>query len=431
MKYWNLLNEQKEMLLFDAERYVESEVCTLGMVVWLEERYSHSTLEKAINLIIESQQGMRLRFSKQGEEYVQYEVPYSYEELPVIDYGTASQDTIRNLLAEKAKKRMPLLECKLYDIHIITSQQYTGVACYIHHGIADGWTGMLFATYVGEYSDKISKGEMPELAVRMFTDSIMKRQEMYQSKRYNRDRQYWQEMFCDWDGVCLLNPDALITDNPKGCRITKKVEQRFANQIIDFCKRENMLPAVLFEAALIVYLHAKNPNKRRVDIGQNLYNRTTMEEKETMGMYAAERMLCVEIGDSDSISAILDKVKDANMSAYYHGLCLHDEVLELAKEQHPSVEAVRDVEFSYLPNADFEKKGISGEWIPNDAVETSLEFTVNNLAGEDAFTFIFDYREEVFTKENAQKVFGDILNIADKIMMNKMNSVGGTIHETL
>ena len=415
-KKYPLLKQQQEILQFDLDPNQRENVNTLLAVCWFEASYDDEIVSRALNLILEHEQALRLRIGAEGESYFQYEEDYVYTPIAVADYGSASQEQVRKRLEEAAQEPISLLDSPLSYLTIFHYGQGMGVSLKFHHIIMDGWSLALFAQQLMNYCQALNRGVTPQCETHAFTDCVEATLPKYESSRYEKDRQYWRDLFARWKGLAVMRPDRPQDEASEGDRVQLSLPAATAQRIDIHCQGQNISPAVLFETALLLHLHRQNPSLKRIDIGQNMMNRSDLAEKNRLGMFTAERLLCVAINEEDTVSAVYRKIKAANMESYYHGLCLHDEVLELAQEQYPDISAIRDVEFSYLPCGHLKKAGSRMEWIANGAPEVSLEFTLFHLNDEAEYTAIFDYRKAAFTRDEAKETLLRIVEIVEACM---------------
>lgn len=422
-----LIKQQGEILQFDLDPAQRENVNTLLAVCWFEASYEDEIVGKALNLMLEHEQALRLRVGREGGQYVQYEQEYVRESIPTADYGSDDEAQVRARFEALAQEPIPLLDSPLYRLAIFHYGQGMGVSLKFHHIIMDGWSLALFAQQLMDYCKTLAEDRGPQPEKHDFTDCVTAILQRYCSSRYEKDRRYWRDFFAKQPILCRMRPDRPQVEESEGDRVQVPLDRQLSRRINDHCGQLNISPAVLFETALLLHLYRQNPGCSRVDIGQNMMNRGDLMEKDRLGMFTAERMLCVNLHDEDLIADVYRKIKESNMEAYYHGLCLHDEVLELAQAQHPQVAAIRDAEFSYLPCGDLKQRGCRMEWIANGAPEVSLEFTLFHMNDPDEFTVIFDYRKSAFTREEAEETLGRIIALAEKAMEDTNQKVGEVI----
>lgn len=410
-QFYTLSKPLNEILKGDVNDYPDSNVNTICGVGYFNVDYPDDVIEKAINIILEHQQGMRVQVCKKGDEYFLYENKYVYEKIPVVQLNDISEDELQGLFNREADKCLFSLDAPLYKLTLIHTSKKCILLILVNHLIADGWALWLFFGYVSRYCQELTQNKKISASYHPFLEMLEQQNKDYDSPRHEQNRLYWKQMYENWQGVCGLKPGTEIEDDLSGDRIEAYLDKQTANKVIQLAEELKVSPAVLFQATLITSLFHRNPDKTRIDIGHNIRNRKSMDEMKIIGLFTAELMLCVPIKADDTFKELYNATNQANFSAYYNGLCLHDEVLEIAQEMHPEAKCIRDATFSFQPFNEFENKDICTDWVSNSASVTSLDVTITNILDKDNFIIVFDYRKNVLTQEEAKKLLENFIDI--------------------
>ena len=382
----------------------DSCVNTLCGVFWFEKRYSDEIIEKAYNLMYEKEEGARIRICKEGDEYRQYVMPYEPIKLPVVNCPDMTADEFREMLMTSEDRKISALAEHLYFQKLYHLKDADAVLMVGHHLICDGYTWGLVGRRLGELCAKLDAGEEIDLEYNSYLPAVDQEKKAFNSKRFQSSCEYWRDRLKDWEGISRISESEVDEEDIDADRYVLPVKGEALTKIMDYCKNNSLMPGALFLAAMVLYMHRLNPDKKKVVLGHNISNRASHIEKKTIGMYTAEGILCVETADDISLKELMARIAQAGRKMFFTRPCCYDQILEIVQEANPEVEEIRVAEFSYQVTQDLHEFGVKAEWIPNYMPEVPLEFTVFNLNALDDIELIFDYRTATFAEGEIEKM---------------------------
>ncbi len=407
---FELTKAQKEFLVYEAE-LPGTNVNTLCANIDLGDKYPSELIADAVNLFYQYEQSTRLRICCRDGEYFQYEVEYVKQDIPTIGYDSLSSKHVFDIFDA------PLIKCQ-----IMQTASSSHVVILVHHLIGDGYSLVLAGAKIANYCEYLSGRSEASPVERRFTDCIERENLALCSPRHDHDRQYWKDLFRDWSGACFLSHNRENKEQPHGARMDIPLTDGLTEKVIKHCEERNISAGIMFETALLLYLHFLNPDKKRVDIGQNQHGRNTLAEMDTFGPYVAERLICVYIDPQDTIDELYEKVSQATASSNYHGLCLHDEVLEIVRKMHPEAQCIRDVEFSFLTSRNPESK-VTYQWLSNDMPEITAEITLEHLNMKGDMHLLMDYRTDILTIQQVTTICDTIIGFVSQFLLSTVTTV--------
>lgn len=418
-KYYPLSRTQKEIIFFEDEcpGTAINSICALYQC----EGDFADTMEKVVNSLVEHEQSFRLRMHKTEDgEWVQYEVPYEYFAVPRYPEAV-TYEKMQEIAQAKSEEPFEVADSPLYKFEIFQGEGITYICCTLHHIINDG-CGMALLGIMLTYGWRAVEGIAPyEWVHHRFTDFIEKENSPAKQKRREKDAIYWQEKFADWNGPACIKPGFEAPDDAyDGTRIERQLTEEEDAEVNAFFDKHGISSAVLFQTALIIYLYTKNPDRRRIDIGNMIMNRPTAADKAAIGNYAAEVMLCVPVAPDMTVMELIDAVGQANKDSYRHSSYLHDDIVEYLSEKCGEEVSICDIEFGFMPSMVeqlLEDVGgelpLTGEAFSAGIPETTMEYMIYNLT-EGPLLLKMDYRLNMFSAEEAQQLFDDIWSIAQR-----------------
>ena len=110
-----------------------------GTIEFQMEGLTSEIIEKAINLLIDAAEGLRLRITEEGGEVCQYVADHEYESIPVIDARELTQEQIDERV--NAMMRTPITyDGKLYRFEILKKADSWLIVAMMHHIVSDAWS---------------------------------------------------------------------------------------------------------------------------------------------------------------------------------------------------------------------------------------------------------------------------------------------------
>lgn len=413
IKTYALTQVQKEIMEIDLSPLLaDSNVNTLCGVFWFDNKYSAEIVEKAFNLIYENEEGARIHFCKENGEYRQYVMPYKPIKLPVVEAPDMTADEFREMLNTSADRKIGFLDDSLCFQKLYYLKDAMAVLMVGHHLMCDGYTWGLIGHRLGELCHKLDAGEPVELALNSYLPVIEREEKQFASKHFADSCNYWRERLADWEGLSRISTVDADEEDIDAAHYVVPVKGDALEKIMRYCRANSLLPETLFLTAMVLYMHKLNPEKKKIVLGQNIPNRENHIEKKTIGMFAAEGIICVDADASITLEELLKRTVEAGYKMLFTSPCCYDHILEIVRENNPEVEEIRVAEFSYQVNQNLREYGIKAEIIPNYMPEVPLDINVMNLNAADDIELIIDYRTAAFPKGTIAKVAGFILDTA-------------------
>lgn len=150
-----LLTVQQKNIWNLQKYYEDTAISNLCGVVFFKEKRNSSFLQQAIRRFIQSQSGMRMRFSEEGEPR-QYVVNEINDEIPVMSFPSMEEF---DAYAEKmAKKPLGLADRAMYRFSVFTVDGKSGILAVLSHLISDAWTFSLMVNQVDAAYREIAWG---------------------------------------------------------------------------------------------------------------------------------------------------------------------------------------------------------------------------------------------------------------------------------
>lgn len=362
--------------------------------IFYKEKRSNYFLKQAIQEFIQSQSGIRLRFSEKDGP-VQYISDEINEEIPVMTF--VSMEEFDHYAKEFAREPIELIDKAMYRFVIFQVEDKSGILVVLGHLISDAWTFSLMANQIDEAYHNLSKRANHILQENDYIEYMQTEKEYQLSDRYMKDKLYWEEKYANRPEKSIIKISASKTDSIEAKRLTKTLSCDLEYAMEKYCKTHPVTPAVLFEAALIIYLSRINPENSSITIGTLVLNRRNAREKKIAGMFVSTMPLTVTVQEDMTVEELTEQITKGHMDIFRHQKYPYSEILKSLREKQNFTGNLYDVMISYQ-NAKTNTEADT-KWYSNGYSEVPFVIHIDNRDGRNSYTINIDYQTAVFKDE--------------------------------
>ena len=392
MNIYKLTTQQKN--IWNLQKYYGDMAIgnQCGAILYKEKRDS-GLLVEALQQFIKSQSGMRLRFLE-NDEPVQF-VSEEIEKIPVRCFETQNEF---DLFANKfAKESIGLEDRAMYKFVVVQLDNRSGILVVLSHLISDAWTFGIMANQVDVAYNNLAEGKQDVLLKGDYTEYIKTEDEYLASGRYEKDKLFWETKYDKQPEKSIIRIASGTNESVEAKRITRYISEDTEHKIDDYCKKNSLTPAVLFETALITYLSRINVENSKVTIGIPVLNRSNIKEKQIAGMFVSTMPLTVSTHLDMKITELEKQITQEHMNIFRHQKYPYSDILKSLREKQNFTGNLYDVMISYQnakTNTVAETK-----WYSNGYSEVPLALHIDNRDGNKSHTINVDYQISVFKDE--------------------------------
>ncbi len=391
--------------------------------IFFEKKCNHLLLNQAINKLIELQAGMRLRFREEDGHPVQYLIDYQSERFPSKHFE--SKATFEEYAHRYALTPFSLIDSPMYRFVIFDLDGKTGVLHCANHLISDAWAMSLIANTLYNWYHALASGLMLETKEYSYVLFIESEQAYLHSSRYEKDREYWAEQYSTKPEISSIKPNSAPIKAPAAKRYTVTLSTELSASINTFYAKENISQAVLFEAAVIIYLSRINPENHTISLGVPVLNRSSAAEKRAVGMCISTAPLTVPVFGDKTVAELCKEINARQFQLFRHQRFPYSHILHDVHERYDFSGNLYDVLVSYQ-NAKT-GTGATTQWYSNGYSEVGLQFHIDNRDNADRYTLNIDYQTELFQQEEEIKLLTNrFVSIIEQIVDNpatKLNEI--------
>lgn len=380
-------------------------------------------LAEAINMFVKSQEGVRLQIHTDGQNAFQVPEEYRHFDVPVLEF-----DSLKS--AEeyfKAEGSKPFrANGKLYKFSIYKTEGKTGVFPCISHLVADAWSLSLFCDSIIRYYCQLADTGNTETPVFSYLEYVVKESQYTASQRYARDKSFWETRFPERPFLSQIVPERTASADGMAERYSTVMGANISRQIRSCCADHGISPAIVFEAAVLIYLHGINITPSENIIGVPVLNRTSRREKQIVGMFISTVPLGIRVDDESSAAELFKAISSAHRTLFRHQQYPYSDILHYLREKHGIAGSLFDVVVSYQ-NARISEAteyAYHTKWLHNGCSEIPLVLHIDDRDGRGDFTVNLDYQTAVFTDAHVRLLFTRLRYIISQITSHADAAVG-------
>ena len=386
-----------------------------GAIEFYMKNLTSDMIEKAINLLIDSAEGLRLRMIECDGEPCQYVTDHEYEHISVFDAVRLTEDEI-DAHIDSIMHTPIFFDDKLYRFEILRKENSWILAVVMHHIISDAWSMTIICDAILQSCKAFVDGEEPILQIAPYTEFIAKEDAYFASKRYQKDKSFWSEMYAEHPEYVRLKPHLPQSNSPSANRLYAEVSPALSKQIKAFCAEYEYSPATVFEAAMLIYLDRINGGDKTPSLGLAVLNRDGAKDKRTLGMFISTIPLTAKPSEDKTLGELCAEINDLHLQIFRHQKYPYSHILSDIHQHHGDVEKLFDVMMSYQNAQIDSESNVRSKWYTNGNSEVALAFHIDDRDHLGVYKLNLDYQTEQFLDEAEVALLKDrILCIVEQI----------------
>jgi amino acid adenylation domain-containing protein/thioester reductase-like protein len=422
--YYPLTKAQESILIIE-KFFPGTSFVNVCATVLLKEQIDFGLFNKALNIMLNHNETLRTRITRQNGEVTQYFAEHREEELPLLDFSKGNGYTdYYHWEKQVSRQAFEFYDSKLYYFALVKLTAFES-AFYIkcHHITLDAWSIILLANQVLENYCRLKAGIAPEEKMKTtFSQHILKEQQYLSSPRFAKDRDFWQNIIIKCQEPTLFEKGKANSTEAK--RKDIPLSSAISTLINNFCQDYKVSPFIVFASALGIYL-AKTKGKDHIVIGAPFLNRSGIKEKNTIGMFINNVPMVIEIDLTKSYLAFLNNLAAEWMKLLRHGSYPYVNILKDYREKHGVTGRLYDVTLSFQ-NAKFDVQNIefNTEWHFNDEEINPLSISINDRENEGIFHLDYDFSTDALKEQEIEEMNRGIINLLQDALNNPNKNIG-------
>jgi amino acid adenylation domain-containing protein/non-ribosomal peptide synthase protein (TIGR01720 family) len=426
--YYGLTHPQKRIWYIDKVNS-GSVLHNIGGCLKINEKIDIIKLNEILNIIIKSNDGLRLRFIEKDGEPFQYVAKYEYQNFEYQDFSSSSMKEIDycNWVENIYKRKIELNDNQMFYFAIYKkSDKEYGVLLCIHHIIADGWSISLIQRQLCELYEKMKRNKEIKIDECYSYLDYIKDEKLYlNSERFKRNKNFWLDKFNNK----LKDSLYLTTDNLVGQRESFNIENNLTKKIKSFTNKKKYSLNTFFIAILLIYIN-KLTYKEDLVIGTPVFNRNGKKHKNIIGMFTSTVPCRFKIDTDMQIDELLDYI-DKEFKVYLYNqkypydLMIKD--LNIGKRGYDSLYKMSVNYYNSKIINQMDGIDIQVEEYYSGNQSYSLQIIVKDW-DQDHIKLDFDYKVKEYSQTEIHAMYQSMINIIEGLFKNITTKVKAIKH---
>ena len=375
-------------------------------------------VEKAIQEFVRRYESMRirLRLDDEGEpvQYVSDYRPLTIEHTDIRQAGCSAEE-LSKWGRDEASKPLALYDQDLFRFSVYTiSENEVWFYVNVHHIISDGISMTILGNAITDIYLELSGGaSMEQTEIPSFIEHVLTEQEYVQSKRFKKDRDFWNGQFETVpELVSLKRSQADAGLDAK--RFSQEIPHDLYGRIHSFCEEHKVSVLSLFQSALITYLY-KVTGRDDVVTGTFMGNRTNAKEKQMLGMFVSTVPVRTSVDGGQSFLEFVkgrmkDLMKILRHQKYPYNLLVND--LRASKSSLSRLFTVA-LEYQVMQWQKKENLSFLTDPIFSGSGTNDISIHVKERWDTGKLTIDFDYRSDIFKGEEIVSVSERLITLIE------------------
>jgi len=427
------LTEPQKSILLTEEYYKGTSINTICGYVFIKDAVNMDVLKKAINEVVKTNDGMRIKVKKENGECLQYISDYSEFGIDTInlkDKEELEKETLKQANIAFTFENQPLYRFVNFRLPDKTG----GFIISVHHIIGDSWALGLIVKQIAKVYASFLEGNYEIEEKPSYLKYTEAEKKYKNSEKRIKDKEYWEKVFDTVPETASIVPAKNEKQKNVSCegerkRFTFSEEQ--LKKIKSFCDKQNISIYNFFMAVYSVYI-AKISGLDDFVIGTPILNRTNFEQKNTIGMFVSSAPLRIILNNTNTFTEFASKITTETMEAFRHQKYGYNSILEGLRKKDNSIPSLYNIILSYQVTRTVEKDSkvsYSTDWAFNGNCPEELQIHLFDLNDEASMSVAYDYKKELFNENDILDFHNRILTIINQvidtedILLNKIEIV--------
>lgn len=418
-KYYDLTSSQNSIWL--TEEYIsDTNMNNVGGYLYINEVVDFTALNKALNLYIEKNDALRLRFCIKNGNPKQYLTEYEFKNFKVIPVDTLEDE--KECTQALIDTPFNIIDSELFRINIFKFPNgHGGFNANFHHLVSDAWTMSLFLSEVISYYSSLVHGkELVQTPFPSYIDYISQEKEYMDSKRFQKDKEFWNGLFDSEPIFSHISSEATSSLSTASKRISFELPSKLYNLINELCQKYKCSIYTFFMAIYSIYIAKLNNNHSPI-VGTPVLNRSNYKEKNTSGMFISTVPFRTTFSSEQSFSSYLQDVALTQLSIFRHQKYPYDVLLKDIKEKFSISENLYDLVLSYQNARDDSQRSdveYSSNWLFSGHISNSLEIHFYDMDNTGTLNMYYDYQLDKFSEAEIHSLHKRIIEMTNIVLDN-------------
>lgn len=392
--------------------YKDTSIANVSGTGNINETIDFNILEKAINIVVERNDALRIRIKIQDNKPMQYFEEYQFFNVDCVLLN--NKEEADKKIQELVTTHINILNEKLVKFIMFKFPNGKGGFNIVgNHITSDAWSSARVCSEVIKVYSKLIKNESIEDTLESsYIDYINSETEYLNSDKYIKDKEFWEERFNkQYETAKVIPNNDEKTIDSKAKRKEIKISKLITKQINEYCKKNRISPFVFLLGIYGIYLSKIN-NLDEIIIGTPMLNRKGIKEKQMIGMFVNTLPFKISIDSNLNIKDLFTQIAQDSMSMLRHQKYSFFELINYIRKNLKINNNLYDFVISYQnakTTANESDIKYSAKWNFNENISETINVHISDIDSEEQYNIYYDYQVNCLKEE-------DILNLHQRIL---------------
>ncbi|MBD3376968.1 amino acid adenylation domain-containing protein [candidate division KSB1 bacterium] len=433
-------NQTSQWVLYSSSQ--NSPAYHLSFLLETQDDFSPEIYKRVWQTMVKRHASLRTTFLQQDQQLLQCVHESGSHGLTLIDASTWSSQQLKTHVYQQTENPFDLVKGPLFRVVIYRLHDRHRILHCFHHVITDLWSFSIMIPEVGHIYHQIrSEAQDPvftlEPVTKDVTDFVEWQQSYLNSKRAERDREYWHHHLANAPSHLPLPPDVHATSGTnKGARHAFEIGAKDFLFLKDLAHSFDSTLNMIVQCLFILFLY-RQTGRRDIVMGTPATGRPRSLFDSVVGFFSDPLPLRFRIDPEETLSSLLPRVKQTLLQALRHQNYPFQKLVEEIASTRNSFTPVFNVMFVYYTTNRFKELSslamgkedtirwtdLSLDLIPLRVHHTQYDLSLYAGETEQGLSMAFDYRTERFSKETIKRFETHFKQIIAQCRSNKTQNL--------
>lgn len=417
-KLFDLTIPQKS--IWNTEKfYKDTSIANVSGTGKIDEIVDFNMLEKAINIVVERNDALRIRIKIQNNKPMQYFDKYEFFHVDCV--LVKNEEEAEKKIQDLVTTHINVLNEKLVKFIMFKFPNGKGGFNIVgNHITSDAWSSARVCSEVINVYSKLIKNESVEDTLESsYIDYINSETEYLNSDKYIKDKEFWEQRFNkQYETAKVIPNNDEKTINSKAKRKEIKISKLITKQINEYCKINRISPFVFLLGIYGIYLSKIN-NLDEIIIGTPMLNRKGIKEKQMIGMFVNTLPFKISINSKLNIKDLFTQIAQDSMSMLRHQKYSFFELINYIRKNLKMNNNLYDFVISYQnakTTANESDIKYSAKWNFNENISETINVHISDIDSEEQYNIFYDYQINCLKEKDILDLHQRILRMIEQVI---------------
>ena len=417
-KLFDLTIPQKS--IWNTEKfYKDTSIANVSGTGKIDEIVDFNMLEKAINIVVERNDALRIRIKIQNNKPMQYFDKYEFFHVDCV--LVKNEEEAEKKIQDLVTTHINVLNEKLVKFIMFKfSNGKGGFNIVGNHITSDAWSSArVCSEVINVYSKLIRNESVDDTLESSYIDYINSETEYLNSDKYIKDKEFWEQRFNkQYETAKVIPNNDEKTINSKAKRKEIKISKLITKQINEYCKINRISPFVFLLGIYGIYLSKIN-NLDEIIIGTPMLNRKGVKEKQMIGMFVNTLPFKISIDSKLNIKDLFTQIAQDSMSMLRHQKYSFFELINYIRKNLKMNNNLYDFVISYQnakTTANESDIKYSAKWNFNENISETINVHISDIDNEEQYNIFYDYQINCLKEKDILDLHQRILQMLEQVI---------------